>query len=63
LDTKSKEPDILKLKPAADLLCISPHTLRKHAKNKLIKCHNPEIRGYRFLRSELLKYSEYYHKK
>ncbi len=60
---KIEQPEILKLSDAAKLLCISPHTLRKHAKNNLIKRHLPDIRGYRFLYTELIKYKVYYHNK
>jgi hypothetical protein len=56
------ESDVLKLEEAAKLISISPHTLRKHTKRGLLKRHLPEIRGYRYLRSELLRYSDFYRK-
>ena len=56
------ESGVLKLKEAAEFMSISPHTLRKHTKRGLIKKYLPEIRGYRYLRSELIRYSDFYRK-
>lgn len=55
--------EILNLKEAAILLRLSPHTVRKHTKNGLIPRHLPDIKGYRFLRADLLKYQSYYRTK
>lgn len=52
------EEKILKLQDAAKELCMSPHTLRKYAKKGKIPTVASQVRGLRFLRSDLVSWAK-----
>jgi excisionase family DNA binding protein len=56
------EKNIFSLAEAANYLALSPHTVRKYAKSGKIKRILSDIRGYRFLRTELDRFSSDYRK-
>ena len=52
--------EIVNLEKAGEILNLSIYTVRKHAKAGRIKKAMPEIKGLRFTRSELIRFSQTY---